>query len=226
MSEKVQAVLRDLDPFWNPNFLRLIFPFYKVPLWVYGMDVPSHVIDNTDLALIAAAGFGIDLDSLTQELYVESNTTGLGGKVNTTDTSNPIFELPDGTIFPIGKDYMINAAGEKVALDGLTVYAPETGKLYYSSKAVSILRDQQHVSKVIFTEIQDREVQTLEDSACDTDDVEEAAIIVGVVLGIVCVVLAVLLAYVVVNKRNVVENTDNHPNKTPTTVERAPHPSA
>ena len=180
------------------------------------MEVPDQIIDNTDLARIAAAGFGVDMDSLTQELYVEMSTTGLGGEIDlTTDSTNPVVKMPGGASFPIGKDYMFNAAGEKIMLDGVTVYAPVTGKVYFSSRAVSILQGQKHVPKQVLIQVEEEEKEepndddededktTKEDLATndccelDCDDNNEAAIIVGVILGIVCVALAGVLLLVV-----------------------------
>eukprot|EP00977_Amphora_coffeiformis_P014243 scaffold3946_cov177-Amphora_coffeaeformis.AAC.6 len=177
-----------------------------VPLWVYGDDIPTTVIDNTDLAKMAAAAFGIDLDSFTKELYMEVDVEH---EVNLTQTMNPVVELSDGTIFPIGKDYMIDAAGNKVSLPGVTVYAPMTGKVYVSNKALSSIKNEPYESKVIIEKLplidrspdpkptpEETEVPLpLLDDDVDDDDKNTEAIAMGVVLGIIAFMEALLLLY-------------------------------
>jgi alkaline phosphatase len=104
-----------------------------VPVWVYGDDAPKGVIDNTDLAKIAAEAMNTDLDNASDYLYVELQNYEL----DTTDPENPVVKV-NGAELPVSKDYMIYK-GREIKLPGLTVYAPMTEKVYISKKAIRIL---------------------------------------------------------------------------------------
>ncbi|WDP93195.1 MAG: alkaline phosphatase [Desulfobacter sp.] len=123
-----------------------------VPLWMTGKPAPAGTIDNTDLAYIAADAIDVDLDRATRKLYVDLDTVTDDYTIEYTyqwvddngtpdDASddeviqeNPVVKI--GKIeLPASKDYMIKN-GRKIKLPGLTVYAPATGKVYLSKKAL------------------------------------------------------------------------------------------
>ena len=106
-----------------------------VPLWMMGETAPVGVIDNTELAYIAAEAIDIDLDKTTRKLYMDLDTVTSNYVIDTeTDPLNPVLSVA-GARLPISKDYMIKD-GRTIRLPGLTVYAPETGKVYVSQKAL------------------------------------------------------------------------------------------
>jgi alkaline phosphatase len=115
-----------------------------VPVWVYGGDAPDGVIDNTELAHLAADALGVSLSNATKRLYMDLDdiTTnyqivgdpeiGSYGQLN-----NLVLEVA-GAEIPLGKDHMI-FQGKNRKLPGVAVYAPETGKVYVSKWALRIL---------------------------------------------------------------------------------------
>jgi len=109
-----------------------------VPLWVYGADLPVGIIDDTELADIAAAAMGTNLNYLTSELFVDvSQATGALQIDTTTDPENPVLKV-GGAILPANKDYGI-IGNQTVQFPAVTVYAPVTNKAYISKTALSAL---------------------------------------------------------------------------------------
>lgn len=110
-----------------------------VPLWMVGEQAPARVIDNTDLAYMAADVIGANLDKTTEKLYVDLDTVTSNYVIDETyDAENPVLVVA-GAELPIGKDYMVKD-GQTYQLPGLTVYAPATGKVYISETAIRKLR--------------------------------------------------------------------------------------
>jgi alkaline phosphatase len=108
-----------------------------VPLWVYGADAPVGTIDNTELAEIAADAMNVTLSKVSTYLYRELDTNTIG-HIDDSDPENLVFKVNDAAM-PISKDYMIYK-GRHIQLPGLTVYAPATGNVYVSQKALRLLR--------------------------------------------------------------------------------------
>ncbi len=118
-----------------------------VPFWATtNFGAPANVIDNTDLAKIAAEAINVDLKKTTNKLYVDLDETGVNYTVDITDPENPIVKIGDWEL-PVNKDYMVKTLEKDkkkrtvvktvtVELPGLTVYAPETGKVYLSKMAL------------------------------------------------------------------------------------------
>ena len=117
-----------------------------VPLWIYGMDAPVGTIDNTYLATMAAKAMNVDLEKTTQYLYVDLETVTsdyvIEGDPDNIDDYGMVENLVlkvKGAELPISKDYMVYK-NHTITLPGITVYAPHTGKVYVSKKALKILR--------------------------------------------------------------------------------------
>lgn len=118
-----------------------------VPFWATtNFGAPANVIDNTDLAKIAAEVIDVDLKKTTNKLYVDLDETGVDYSVDITDPANPIVKIGDWEL-PVNKDYMVKTLEKNknrktvvktvtVQLPGLTVYAPATGKVYLSKLAL------------------------------------------------------------------------------------------
>jgi alkaline phosphatase len=115
-----------------------------VPVWVYGANAPDGVIDNTELAQFAADAMRGNLFDTTASLYVDLDDVTNGYQiVGDPETGsygllNNLVLRVKGAELPISKDYM-DYKGRRYILPGVTVYAPETGKVYVSEEALSIL---------------------------------------------------------------------------------------
>ncbi|MDY6903737.1 MAG: alkaline phosphatase [Thermodesulfobacteriota bacterium] len=108
-----------------------------VPLWVYGAHAPIGIIDNTELATIAAEAMFTDLDRITNRLYVDLDTVTDDYVIDDTDPENLVLKAGNAEM-PISKNYMVKN-GHTIKMPGLTVYAPETGKVYVSQKALFLM---------------------------------------------------------------------------------------
>lgn len=114
-----------------------------VPFWTHGTkNVKVGIIDNTDLATMAADAMDVDLNRATRKLNVDLDTVTKDYVIEDDGMGNMTL-LIAGAKLPISKDYMkiVRNNGRKkiVKLPGLTVYAPETGKVYVAKKALRIL---------------------------------------------------------------------------------------
>jgi alkaline phosphatase len=94
-----------------------------VPLWSYGPNRPVGLFDNTELAGIVASGFDFELvGSDMWDEYPES-------VLDTTDmNANPVATI-DGAQYPVNKDIKTEN-GVVTDMLGITVHAPESGKVY------------------------------------------------------------------------------------------------
>ena len=77
----------------------------------------------------------MDLDTITDDYVIEGDATDIDGYGM---VENPVLKVK-GAELPISKDYMIYR-GRTIQLPGITVYAPNTEKVYVSQKALKILR--------------------------------------------------------------------------------------
>jgi alkaline phosphatase len=108
-----------------------------VPLWMHGDVAPAGIIDNCELAEIAADYIGVNLNSVTDDLYVDVSTVTSDYEIDNSDPENPVL-LIGGAEIPISKDYMMYK-GKTIQLPGVTVHAPATDKVYVSEEALSQL---------------------------------------------------------------------------------------
>jgi alkaline phosphatase len=112
-----------------------------VPFWIHGAkNVKLGIIDNTDLAKMAADAMDVNLDHATRKLYVDLDTVTGDYKIVADDVNSENLTLEvAGAQLPISKDYMVLEKGKTKELPGVTVYAPMTGKVYVAKKALKIL---------------------------------------------------------------------------------------
>ncbi|MFH2067521.1 MAG: alkaline phosphatase [Pseudomonadota bacterium] len=108
-----------------------------VPLWAYGMDIPRGIIDNTDLAKIAAHAMDVNLDQMSGNLFVDLAAITNNYVIDQTDPANPVVKIK-GAELPVSKDFMVYK-GKTIRLPGITVFAPATDKVYVAKKALRIL---------------------------------------------------------------------------------------
>jgi alkaline phosphatase len=113
-----------------------------VPVWIHGADAPVGIIDNTDLATIAADAMEMNLDRATMNLYVDLDNVTDAYTIEDDGLGNLTLTVA-GAELPISKDFMKiekkNGKEKIVQLPGLTVYAPATGKVYVAKKALRLL---------------------------------------------------------------------------------------
>lgn len=118
-----------------------------VTLYCYApdtIDILSGVVDNTHIGLYMAKAFGIDLDALTEALFVPSRPafTAKGADVlwdEETDPLNPQIVVTKGDtkiVFPINTNLAI-VNGETQELDGLVVFSGST--TYVSQSAIDLV---------------------------------------------------------------------------------------
>jgi alkaline phosphatase len=114
-----------------------------VPLFAYGPGHPVGLVDAPELGKQMAEAMGLDLGLLTERLFVEADAVFPQGKITVEkDGENRVarITLPDKTAeLPVNKNILMTA-GRSVELEGVVVYAPNTGKVYIPSEAAERLR--------------------------------------------------------------------------------------
>ena len=119
-----------------------------VMLYAYGPNKPSGLIENTRLATLCAESMGFNLDEVDQRLYVEATSlfAPLGASISleTNELADPTLVVRRGAKearLPCSTDLLLY--GDKTyQLDGITVYAPNTGRTYVSRQAAEVLEKQ------------------------------------------------------------------------------------
>jgi alkaline phosphatase len=115
-----------------------------VPLFAFGPGKPSGVLDAPDIARVCAAAMGFDLEKLNRRLFVEAGQAFGDGRVavDTSDPANPVVKIAAGgktAELPVNKNLL--RLGQKMhALEGVVVYAPNTGKAYIPLQAVNLIK--------------------------------------------------------------------------------------
>jgi alkaline phosphatase len=115
-----------------------------VPLHAFGPGKPSGVLDAPDIARVCAAAMGFDLEKLNRRLFVEAGQAFGDGRVavDTSDPANPVVKIAAGgktAELPVNKNLL--RLGQKMhALEGVVVYAPNTGKAYIPLQAVNLIK--------------------------------------------------------------------------------------
>lgn len=110
-----------------------------VPLWVYGAKDPiTGVMENTDMARIAAKATGLNLEKTTQSLYVDLTGEEIEFSIDSSHAEGLVVRAGEAS-FPVNRNYAL-VDGQKVSLPGLTVYAPKTGNVYLSQDAIDMIK--------------------------------------------------------------------------------------
>lgn len=116
-------------------------------LYAYGPNRPVGLIENTDIARIAAKELGFDLDKVSDKLFVDASKAfgEIGAKISIdrSDPHNLVLIAEKGRIkaeMPFSKNIL--KIGEKTyELNGITVFAPKTGKVYIPQQAVNLFKE-------------------------------------------------------------------------------------
>ena len=114
-------------------------------LYAYGPNKPTGTIDNTELATIPAQSMGLDLKAIDRKLFVEAGKAfaGFGATVtlDKSDAANPIVVVQKGTKraeLPVSKN-LVKMGGKTHLVQGLTIVAAKTGKIYIPQQAVDLI---------------------------------------------------------------------------------------
>lgn len=117
-------------------------------LYIHGLNRPLGLVENTEIARLSAATLGFDLDRVDEKLFVRADRAfgdlGATMRIDRADSANPALVVEQGmvrAVLPFSKDVMtISAAGrtKTYELDGLTVYAPNTQRVYVPKQAVKL----------------------------------------------------------------------------------------
>jgi alkaline phosphatase len=97
-----------------------------VPVWTYingDAVAPQGVIDNTDIARFCADAMGLTLTG--SDAWTEHNSDTM----DMNDQANPVAVLND-VKYPCGKDERIHPDGTVEQMVGVTVYCPQSGKVF------------------------------------------------------------------------------------------------
>ncbi|MCX5804922.1 MAG: alkaline phosphatase [Proteobacteria bacterium] len=114
--------------------------------YVYGLNKYIGLIENTDIAQIIARGMGVDLAVIDRELFVDAEEVfgriGANVKIEKKDSINPVLIIEKKGRYaemPFSKDIIrIGADQKEYRMQGITVFAPRTKKVYIPQQAVSI----------------------------------------------------------------------------------------
>ncbi|MEW6264885.1 MAG: alkaline phosphatase [Thermodesulfobacteriota bacterium] len=115
-----------------------------VPLASYGPGRPVGLFDGPEIGRITAEALGVDLDQTTARLFVEAGPALAEGKVTVDKTiaANPVVKVEyQGRTadLPVNKNLLI-MGGRTTELEGVVVYAPDTGKVYLPRQAVDLIK--------------------------------------------------------------------------------------
>jgi alkaline phosphatase len=111
-----------------------------VPLWTYGPGKPAGLIDNTELAGIAARAMGFDLEQIGDRLFVEASEAFPDSdvRIDKTDRNNPMVLIGPAQL-PANKN-ILHIGEQERPLEGLVIYIPNTNKAYLPRQAVEMIR--------------------------------------------------------------------------------------
>lgn len=116
-----------------------------VPLFAYGPGRPVGLFDGPQIGLITAKGLGLDLARTNQRLFVEAGQA-FGEEavtIDKTDEKNPVVVITFKSReyrFPVNKSVMETDGGGTARLEGVVVYAPDTGRAYIPAQAVNMIK--------------------------------------------------------------------------------------
>jgi alkaline phosphatase len=115
-------------------------------LYAYGLNKPLGLIENKQLAYICANNLGYDLDKADSKLFVEASSAfkaiGATVRIDKTDPTNMVLVIEKGLNrgqMPFSKNN-ITLNDKKYEMTGITVYAPNTEKVYIPQEAVTLAK--------------------------------------------------------------------------------------
>jgi alkaline phosphatase len=118
--------------------------------YYYGIDRPLRMMENSDIAHMVAKGMGFDLADIDRRLFTAADDAfklmGASVTLDRKDPRNMILVVESAgkkAELPLSKNIMrIKGKTETThVLEGITVLAPQTGKVYIPRQAVEILQE-------------------------------------------------------------------------------------
>jgi alkaline phosphatase len=125
-----------------------------VPLFAYGPDRPVGLLDGPDIGKICAKSLGLNLDWLNARLFQEATEALAGGQVtiDKSDPENPVVKITwqgKQAELPVNKN-ILKLDGKTMELEGVVVFAPNTGKAYVPLQAVNLIKGETGTLPSIF----------------------------------------------------------------------------
>lgn len=109
-----------------------------VPLWAWGPSAPAGLLDNTELARVAAGALGLDLRAASAELFVDVEAELGTFSVDSSERYSPVLVIK-GARLPVGTDLLVVGA-DTSELPGVSLWYRETGRAWVPRAAVELLR--------------------------------------------------------------------------------------
>ncbi|MEJ5359134.1 MAG: alkaline phosphatase [Desulfobacterales bacterium] len=119
-----------------------------VPLHAFGPGRPEGgLIEAPEIARVCARAMGLDLEALNRRLFVDAIEAFGADKVHLDRSSpqNPVVRIHHGAApaeLPVNKN-LLRREGKTLALEGVVVWAPDTGRVYLPLQAVRAIRAEQ-----------------------------------------------------------------------------------
>ncbi len=115
-----------------------------VPLFAFGPQRPAGLLDGPDIGKTCAQALGLNLDRLNARLFQEATGALAGGQVDIdkSDPENPVIKISfqgKQAELPVNKN-ILKLDGNQINLEGVVVYAPNTGKAYLPLEAVNLIK--------------------------------------------------------------------------------------
>ena len=112
----------------------------------YGYTKPLGIIENTDIARMASRALGFDLKRTDNRLLAAADEAfkpvGATLTIDRTNAENPVLLVEKAGVkaeFPVSKNIMrLTPSGKEITLEGITVFAPKTGRVYVPRQAVAL----------------------------------------------------------------------------------------
>ncbi len=124
-----------------------------VPLHAFGPGRPAGgVIDAPEIARICASAMGFELEKLNRRLFVDAALAFPGQvTIDRSQPANPVVKIATAAgltaELPVNKNFLW--MGEKVyPLEGVVVYAKETGRAYIPQQAVGLIQGTRGLPKI------------------------------------------------------------------------------
>jgi alkaline phosphatase len=114
-----------------------------VPLFAFGPRRPMGLLDGPDIGKSCAQALGLDFNRLNERLFQEAAGALAGGRValDRSDPENPVVKISwqgKQADLPVNKN-LLRLDGQTINLEGVVVYAPDTGKAYIPLEAVNLI---------------------------------------------------------------------------------------
>jgi len=115
-----------------------------VPLFAFGPHRPIGLLDGPDIGKISAQALGLNLDRLNDRLFQEATSALKGGQVtiDQSDPKNPVVKIAyqgKQAELPVNKN-LLRLDGKNFQLEGVVVYAPNTGQAYLPLQAINLIK--------------------------------------------------------------------------------------